>query len=61
MKILIILFVFQAAEAVMQQNYPSIIAWHESQPETKKYLEVTVLFNYLHTDMIGTYFYHMIN
>lgn len=24
----------------MSEQYPSIIAWHESQPETKKHLEV---------------------
>jgi hypothetical protein len=30
----------RSADAVMQEHYPSIIAWHESQPETKKHLEV---------------------
>ena len=32
----------RSAEAVMQEQYPSIIAWHESQPETKKHLEVNL-------------------
>ena len=31
----------QGARAVMNNEYPSIIAWHESQPETKKHLEVS--------------------
>ena len=30
----------RGAEAVMQSQFPSIISWHESQPETKKLLEV---------------------
>ena len=30
----------KAAESVMQSNYPSIISWHENQPDTKKHLEV---------------------
>lgn len=30
----------RAAMACMNQEYHSIIAWHESQPETKKHLEV---------------------
>ena len=30
----------RAAEAVMQNQFDSIIAWHEAQPETKKHLEV---------------------
>ncbi len=30
----------RSAEAVMSEQYGSIIAWHESQPETKKQLEV---------------------
>ena len=30
----------RAAMACMNQEFPSIIAWHESQPETKKHLEV---------------------
>eukprot|EP00094_Tigriopus_californicus_P004642 TCALIF_04465-PA protein Name:"Similar to lgs Protein BCL9 homolog (Drosophila melanogaster)" AED:0.10 eAED:0.15 QI:775/0.71/0.62/1/0.71/0.62/8/0/1146 len=29
----------RGAEAVMQEQYPSIISWHESQPDTKKHLE----------------------
>ncbi len=28
------------ANAVMQEQFPSIISWHESRPETKKHLEV---------------------
>ena len=35
----------RSAEAVMQEQYPSIIAWHESQPETKKHLEVNILYS----------------
>ena len=31
----------RSAEAVMQEHFPSIIAWHEAQPETKKHLEVS--------------------
>ena len=30
------------ARAVMDQQAPSIISWHESQPETKKQLEVSI-------------------
>ena len=30
----------RGAEAVMQDQFPSIVAWHESQPETKKHMEV---------------------
>ena len=30
----------RAAMSCMNQEYHSIIAWHESQPETKKHLEV---------------------
>ena len=30
----------RSAEAVINLQFPSIIAWHESQPETKKHLEV---------------------
>ena len=30
----------QSAQAVMNQEHMSIISWHESQPETKKQLEV---------------------
>jgi hypothetical protein len=32
----------RSADAVMQEQYPSIIAWHESQPDTKKHLEVYI-------------------
>ena len=28
------------AEAVMQDAYPSIVAWHEAQPDTKTHMEV---------------------
>ena len=31
----------KAAQAVMQQEYPSIICWHENQGETKKHLAVS--------------------
>ena len=31
----------KAAQAVMQQEYPSIICWHENQSETKKHLAVS--------------------
>ena len=31
----------KAAQAVMQQDYPSIICWHENQSETKKHLAVS--------------------
>ena len=31
-----------AAKAVMEGNYQSIIGWHESQGETKKHLAVGV-------------------
>ena len=31
----------KAAQAVMQQEFPSIICWHENQPETKKHLSVS--------------------
>jgi hypothetical protein len=44
----------RSAEAVMQEQYPSIIAWHESQPETKKHLEVSAGFR--GTSMVGTFF-----
>ena len=30
----------KAAQAVMQQEFPSIICWHENQAETKKHLSV---------------------
>ena len=30
----------RSAEAVMKDQFPSIISWHESQPETKQHLEV---------------------
>ena len=30
----------RSAHSVMSQEYMSIISWHESQPETKKQLEV---------------------
>ena len=30
----------RSAEAVMKDQFQSIIAWHESQPETKQHLEV---------------------
>lgn len=33
----------KAAEAVFQQQYPSIIAFHMSQPTTRKFLEVNFL------------------
>lgn len=33
----------RSAQAVMEQEYPSIIAWHESQPDTKKQIEVRTL------------------
>ena len=32
----------RGATAVMDQQAPSIISWHESQPETKKQLEVSI-------------------
>ena len=32
------------AEAVMQDAYPSIVAWHEAQPDTKTHMEVRALF-----------------
>ena len=32
----------RSATAVMDQQAPSIISWHESQPETKKQLEVSI-------------------
>ena len=35
----------KAAEALRQQQHPSIVSWHESQPETKKHLEVRVQLN----------------
>ena len=31
----------KAAQAVMQQEFPSIICWHENQSETKKHLAVS--------------------
>ena len=31
----------RSAQSVMSQEYMSIIAWHESQPETKKQLDVS--------------------
>ena len=30
----------RGAESVLSNNFPSIVAWHESQPDTKKHLEV---------------------
>ena len=33
----------RSAHSVGQMEYPTIIAWHESQPDTKKQLEVTYL------------------
>ena len=30
----------RSAEAVMKEQFPTIISWHESQPETKHHLEV---------------------
>ena len=35
----------RSAQAVMEQEYPTIIAWHESQPDTKKQLEVRSLYH----------------
>ena len=32
----------RGATAVMEQQAPSIISWHESQPETKKQLGVSI-------------------
>ena len=32
------------AEAVMQDAYPSIVAWHEAQPDTKTHMEVRAKF-----------------
>ena len=32
------------AEAVMQDAYPSIVAWHEAQPDTKTHMEVRASF-----------------
>ena len=43
------LFVFstklanKAAEAVIQQQFPSILAFHTSQPATRKFLEVIII------------------
>ena len=31
----------RSAEAVMKEQFPTIISWHESQPETKHHLEVS--------------------
>ena len=30
------------AEAVMQDTYGSIVAWHEAQPDTKTHMEVRI-------------------
>ncbi|XP_021953793.1 collagen alpha-1(III) chain isoform X3 [Folsomia candida] len=53
------LFVFstklanKAAEEVIQHHYPSIIAFHTSQPATRKFLEVRVSDDWRETNYIG--------
>ncbi len=48
------LFVFstdwanKAAAAVMSSEFGSIVQWHEAQPETKKQLEVSFVYRFLH-------------
>ena len=37
----------RSAEAVMKEQFPTIISWHESQPETKHHLEVSWDVNWL--------------
>ena len=37
----------RSAEAVMKEQFPTIISWHESQPETKLHLEVNWGVNWL--------------
>ena len=37
----------RSAIAVQESSAPTIISWHESQLETKKQLEVSILFLFL--------------
>ena len=47
----------KGAEALHKNEFPSIIAWHESQPQTKKHLEVRSNLCGVDKDMREMYFF----